>query len=139
MAAVASSPYIALGEAPVAQLPVTFGGLSILRVLFFLGGEFTEIPAVVGRLPKLYMLSFKANRLTKVAEGAISPSVCWLILSDNAIDTLPESLCKCVGMRKLLQAPRRRAVVLYLHELGFALAPLTFVIAHHSRQYQLVP
>ena len=107
IASCASLTFLSLGNNPLATLPETFGELKNLRVLFFLGCEFTEIPAVVGRLPKLYMLSFKANRLTKVAEGAISPSVCWLILSDNAIDTLPESLCKCVGMRKLLLAGNR--------------------------------
>jgi hypothetical protein len=75
--------------------------------LFFLGCHFTEVPVVIGRLPRLFMLSFKANKLERVPEGSIPKSVCWLILSDNRLAALPRCVGECVGMRKLLLAGNR--------------------------------
>ena len=104
IASLRSLEFLSLGKNPLSTLPDTFHSLKNLRILFFLGCHFTEVPAVVGKLPSLYMLSFKANRLQSVPEGSIPPSVCWLIFSDNAIEKLPQCVCKCVGMRKLLLA-----------------------------------
>ena len=107
IATCASLEFLSLGKNPLRSLPETFDGLVNLRVLFFLGCHFTEVPAVIGRLPRLYMLSFKANRLERVPEGAVPKSVCWLILSDNRLAALPRCVGACVGMRKLLLAGNR--------------------------------
>ena len=107
IATCASLEFLSLGKNPLRSLPETFSGLVNLRVLFFLGCDFTEVPAVIGRLPRLYMLSFKANKLERVPEGAVPKSVCWLILSDNRLAALPRCVGECVGMRKLLLAGNR--------------------------------
>ena len=102
-----SLEFLSLGKNPLRSLPETFDGLVNLRILFFLGCHFTEVPAVIGRLPRLYMLSFKANKLERIPEGAVPKSVCWLILSDNRLASLPRCVGECVGMRKLLLAGNR--------------------------------
>ena len=58
-------------------------------------------------MPSLYMLSFKANRVREVPAASLAPTVGWLILSDNQIESLPASIGRCVGMRKLLLAGNR--------------------------------
>ena len=62
------------------------------------------VPDELGSLPRLSMLSFKANRLHTVPPNSLAPSVQWLILSDNCLRTLPESLGKLKGLRKLMLA-----------------------------------
>jgi len=75
-----------------------------LRILFFLGCDFTSVPEMLGAMPSLYMLSFKANKIRTVPAASLSPKLGWLILSDNEIETLPDSIGACVGMRKLMLA-----------------------------------
>lgn len=50
------------------------------------------------------MLSFKANRLSYIPEDALSPSIGWLILSDNLLTELPKSIGKLTGLRKCMLA-----------------------------------
>ena len=101
-----------------------------LRVAFFLGNRFEGIPAVLGSCHALFMLSFKSNRVSAIPEGALGPTLGWLILTgsnarvawrcphwvcvcaitrcghgaDNAIARLPESLGTLRYLRKLMLA-----------------------------------
>ena len=68
----------------------------------YLGCEFTEVPEVLGSMPSLYMLSFKSCALTDVSERALSPSVGWLILTDNRLSSLPSSIGNLRGLRKCM-------------------------------------
>ena len=54
-------------------------------MLFFAGNKFTHVPESLGKLPNLFMLSFKSNLLEVVSEAALSESLGWLILTDNKI------------------------------------------------------
>lgn len=99
--------FLNLGKNPLSALPATFVGLTSLRILFFLGCEFTAVPELLGRMPSLYMLSFKANKVREVPAASLSPTLGWLILSDNQIERLPDTIGACVGMRKLLLAGNR--------------------------------
>ena len=85
---------------PLTELPSELGNLKKLRILFVLGCGFTSIPQVVGTLPALYMLSFKSNQLTVIEEGALAPSIQWLILTDNKLAALPNQLPK--GLVKVM-------------------------------------
>lgn len=86
------------------DLPDALEGCSSLRVLFFLRCRFTRVPRVVGRLPSLFMLSFKSNLLEEVGEDALPPSLGWLILTDNRLRALPASLGRLPLLRKLMLA-----------------------------------
>lgn len=53
------------------------------------------------------MLSFKSNKLESLCEECLAPSVGWLILTDNRLRSLPESLGRLSGLRKLMLANNR--------------------------------
>ena len=63
------------------------------------------MPEVLGEMKSLYMLSFKANKVEEVPAASIPHrTLGWLILSDNNIQSLPDTVGKCENMRKLLLA-----------------------------------
>ena len=88
-------------------LPPAFAGLSGLHTLFASNNRYAELPAVLGRLPRLDTLGFKANRIAEVPAAALAPSLRWLILTDNRIESLPDSLSACLPMQKLMLAGNR--------------------------------
>ena len=93
------------------DLPDEFAQLASLKTLFFLNNRFARIPSVVGRLPNLFMLSFKSNRLEAIAEDALPPSLGWLILTDNRLAALPASLGRLPRLRKLMLASNQLAAL----------------------------
>ena len=88
-------------------LPDTFAALQRLRVLFCSDNPFTELPAVLGRCAALDIVGFKANRIERVPPQALPPSLRWLILTDNRIASMPDSLGHCTRMQKLMLAGNR--------------------------------
>lgn len=88
----------------LSELPEDFARLRRLKILFCSDNDFNHLPAVLGACPSLEMIGFKANRIDTVDETALPPSLRWLILTDNLIDRLPESIGHCPGMRKLMLA-----------------------------------
>jgi hypothetical protein len=48
------------------------------------------------------MLSLKSNRLESIPEGALSPRLTWLILTDNRLRRLPKDIGSLNGLRKLM-------------------------------------
>jgi hypothetical protein len=86
----------------LSSLPAELPRLHKLRVLFASENAFTELPAVLGQCRSLTMVGFKANRIEHVPEAALSPSLQWLILTDNRLTELPRSVGACSGMRKLM-------------------------------------
>ena len=101
-----SLEFLNLGKNPLSTLrrPPS-AGLTSLKILFFLGCEFTKVPEVLGEMKSLYMLSFKANKVEEVPAASIPyRTLGWLILSDNNIQSLPDTVGKCENMRKLLLA-----------------------------------
>lgn len=93
-----------LGGNMISTLPDSMVVFQKLRILFFAQNKFTHIPKVLGKLSSLYMLSFKSNQLCVIDDASLSPSICWLILTDNNISELPSSIGKLIGLRKLMLA-----------------------------------
>lgn len=89
------------------DLPEELLQFTKLKVLFLGSNHFEVIPSFLGRMSSLYMLSFKSNRLTNVPEDSLSPSIGWLILTDNKLSSLPESIGRLSGLRKLMLANNR--------------------------------
>ena len=81
------------------DLPDDLAALHRLRILFCSDNPFTTLPPAVGRCPELSMVGFKANRITTVPPESLPAKLRWLILTDNAIESLPDEL----GRRPLLQ------------------------------------
>ena len=91
----------------LATLPEGIASLTRLHTLFASGNRFTAVPPVLGRLPLLDTLGFKANQIAEVEAPALAPTLRWLILTDNRITALPPTLTDCTRMQKLMLAGNR--------------------------------
>lgn len=91
----------------LSTLPDGFACLTRLHTLFASNNRFTHLPPVLGRLPVLDTLGFKANQIAKVDAGALAPLLRWLILTDNRITALPPTLTDCTRLQKLMLAGNR--------------------------------
>jgi hypothetical protein len=103
----------------LSSLPEDFTQLHKLRILFCSDNQFTHLPDILGQLPQLTMVGFKANKINTVSAASLSKSLRWLILTDNQISELPAGIGLCTDMQKLMLAGNR------LHYLPPALAKCT--------------
>ena len=88
-------------------LPDDLHRLEKLRILFCSNNDFTALPAGLGQCLNLTMIGFKANRIRAVPADALPPHLRWLILTDNAIETLPVEIGRCTRLQKLMLAGNR--------------------------------
>lgn len=91
----------------LSALPDWLSEFTQLRVLFASNNPFTVLPPVLGSLPRLSMVGFKANRIAHVPPEALAPTLRWLILTDNALSELPERIGHYAPMEKLMLAGNR--------------------------------
>ncbi|CAG9220641.1 Protein kinase [Paraburkholderia tropica] len=89
------------------SLPDDLPTLRHLRILFASNNPFTELPPMLGDCASLSMVGFKANRIRHVRASALPPKLRWLILTDNAIDTLPPEIGERPQLQKLMLAGNR--------------------------------
>ncbi len=85
-------------------LPDDFSRFKKLRILFLSDNRFQCFPAVLSQCPELSMVGFKANRIVEVPEGALPAKIRWLILTDNQIKKLPQSIGNRLQLQKLMLA-----------------------------------
>lgn len=88
-------------------LPEDLPRLKKLKILFCSSNDFDHLPAILGQCPALEMVGFKSNRITRIQEDALPPSLRWLILTDNRIEEIPASIGRCTRLRKLMLAGNR--------------------------------
>ena len=93
-----------LSSNSLTTLPDDLPRLKKLRILFCSDNAFTELPAVLGQCPQLVMIGFKANRIERIAPGALPPALRWLILTDNRLAELPPEIGHCTQLQKLMLA-----------------------------------
>lgn len=93
-----------LSNNQLSDLPADLYLFTKLKRLFLTNNKFRHIPAVLSQCPQLIMLSFKGNKLTQFAEGALPATLEWLILTDNQLSTLPEDFGRYTRLRKLALA-----------------------------------
>jgi len=93
-----------LSNNQLSVLPVDFARLSHLRILFLSNNQFTTLPTVLADCPKLEMISFKNNNIVQMPENALPLITRWLILTDNALTQLPESIGDLKNLQKLALA-----------------------------------
>ncbi|MCS3459071.1 leucine-rich repeat-containing protein kinase family protein [Aeromonas sp. BIGb0445] len=91
----------------LSELPDELAECKRLRILFCSENRFTELPEVLGRCPSLTMVGFKANRIEVVSPKSLPTTLRWLILTDNAIERLPDTLGQCAALQKLMLAGNR--------------------------------
>jgi len=73
-------------------LPDDFAKLKHLKILFLSNNNFTQLPTVLSHCPKLSMIGFRNNQIDVIEENSLPLSTRWLILTDNHIKTLPDSM-----------------------------------------------
>lgn len=93
-----------LSNNQLSQLPSELSQLKNLRIIFASNNLFTKLPEVLGQCPKLEMVGFKANQISHVPSGSLPEALRWLILTDNKIASLPESLGNKPKLQKLALA-----------------------------------
>lgn len=86
------------------QLPENFSQLQHLKIVFLNNNQFEVFPEVLAQCPQLSMVSFKENQLKEIAPHALSPTVRWLILTNNQLTALPSSIGKLSKLQKLMLA-----------------------------------
>ena len=89
------------------SLPDDFGRLKHLKILFLSNNLFESLPVQMADCPELEMIGFKANRIKRVEEGALPKKTRWLILTDNLIEQLPDSMGELYRLKKLALAGNR--------------------------------
>lgn len=85
-------------------LPNELAQLKKLKILFASNNQFEVLPEVLGQCENLEMVGFKANIIKHVPENALPIKLRWLILTDNLIEALPNSLGERPRMQKLALA-----------------------------------
>lgn len=74
--------------------------LTNLKIAFFSYNLFTEVPNAFKGSKNLYMLGLKANQIEVFDEDILPLSISWLILTDNKLRTLPESIGDLTKLQK---------------------------------------
>jgi len=85
-------------------LPNELVKLKKLRIIFASNNLFEALPTVLGQCVNLEMVGFKSNKINVVAEDSLPVRLRWLILTDNCIKVLPDSLGERPRLQKLALA-----------------------------------
>jgi hypothetical protein len=93
-----------LSNNQLSALPDELPLLKKLKILFLTNNQFEKIPTVLAKCPQLEMISFKSNKLTHVDENVLPIQTRWLILTDNKITSLPDSMGELTRLQKFVCA-----------------------------------
>ena len=89
------------------DLPPDMGRLKKLKIVFGSNNLFEHLPESLGECQSLEVVGFKATRIRHVPGEALPPKLRWLILTDNAVKTLPDALGERPALQKLMLAGNR--------------------------------
>jgi hypothetical protein len=93
-----------LSDNQLTTLPSELTQLKKLKIIFASNNLFTVLPEVLGCCENLEMVGFKSNQIEHVPADALPAKLRWLILTDNCIETLPDSLGERPRLQKLALA-----------------------------------
>ena len=83
----------------LSTLPDDFDRFKKLKRLFLSNNQFNHVPKILAKLPILSMIGMRNNKIKIFEENSLPLSTRWLILTDNELTSLPQS----IGDLKLLQ------------------------------------
>jgi hypothetical protein len=89
------------------DLPPDIGRLKKLKIVFGSNNLFTHLPESLGDCAALEVVGFKATQIRHVPAEALPPKLRWLILTDNAVEKLPDALGERPALQKLMLAGNR--------------------------------
>lgn len=84
------------------SLPDHLPSLRKLRILFCSENQFETLPPVLGRCEQLCIVGFKSNGITQVPPESLPKQLRWLILTNNQIAHIPETISECKRLQKLM-------------------------------------
>jgi Protein tyrosine and serine/threonine kinase/Leucine rich repeat len=93
-----------LSDNQLRSLPADLGRLNKLKIIFLSNNDFEEVPEVLADCPYLSMVGFKSNKIRVLGENILPLNVRWLILTDNQLERLPNSIGKLEKLQKLMLA-----------------------------------
>jgi hypothetical protein len=93
-----------LSNNQLTSLPNAFAKLTKLKIIFASNNRFITLPEVLGQCDNLEMVGFKSNQINKVPAKSLPLKLRWLILTDNRIEILPDSLGERPRLQKLALA-----------------------------------
>jgi len=96
-----------LSNNQLSTLPDDLVQLQKLKIIFASHNRFEKLPEVLGKCESLEMVGFKSNQIHEVPDCALPKKLRWLILTDNQIKKLPESLGERPRLQKLALAGNR--------------------------------
>ncbi|RYP78649.1 hypothetical protein DL769_003145 [Monosporascus sp. CRB-8-3] len=99
-----SLEHLDLSGTGLSSLPWYIGRLRKLRIAFFSNCNFGVFLRELASCPALEMVAFRGNGMTEVPEDSLPPRLRWLILTDNRIRSLPESIGRCSRLQKCMLA-----------------------------------
>lgn len=93
-----------LSDNQLTTLPSELAQLKKLKIIFASNNLFTVLPEVLGQCENLEMVGFKSNQINHVPANALPKKLRWLILTDNCIESLPDTLGERPRLQKLALA-----------------------------------
>ena len=93
-----------LSNNQLTHLPAEIAQLTKLKILFASNNQFVTLPEVLGQCPNLEMVGFKSNQINQVPDASLPVKLRWLILTDNRLEVLPDSLGERPRLQKLALA-----------------------------------
>jgi hypothetical protein len=93
-----------LSDNQLSSLPRDLPRLHKLKVIFCSDNPFTHLPEVLGDCAALEVVGFKACHIADVPAAALPHQLRWLILTDNAVVQLPDTLGQRPTLQKLMLA-----------------------------------
>ncbi len=84
------------------SLPDDFHQLKNLKILFLSNNNFAKLPVVLAKCPQLSMIGFRNNQIDTVPENVLPLTTRWLILTDNALKALPNSMGDLTLLQKFM-------------------------------------
>jgi RIO-like serine/threonine protein kinase len=89
-----------LSNNQLCEIPQEINRLKKLKIAFFSNNNFTKVPSAFRECENLTMLGFKANKIEEFAEDILPLGISWLILTDNKLKKLPDSIGKLTKLQK---------------------------------------
>ena len=89
-----------LSDNQISELPDDFNRFKKLKILFLSKNKFKIFPKILADCPSLTMVGFKSNQINEIPENSFPSKLQWLILTDNQIEKLPQSIGECHLLQK---------------------------------------
>ncbi|MFT5635329.1 MAG: hypothetical protein ACI89T_000760 [Cognaticolwellia sp.] len=93
-----------LSDNKLTSLPNELIQLKKLKIIFASNNLFKVLPEVLGQCDNLKMVGFKSNQINQVPTDSLPAKLRWLILTENCIEKLPDSLGERPKLQKLALA-----------------------------------